>query len=29
MVNVLKSGYYEFLSGSDNVDWYVEEILKN
>ena len=26
--NVLKSGYYEYPSGYDNIDWYVNEVIK-
>ena len=28
MEYVLKSGYYESLSGYDNLDWFVNEVIK-
>ena len=28
MVNVLKSGYYESHLGYDNVEWFVDEVIK-
>ena len=28
MEDVLKSGYYEFLLGYNNVEWFVDEVIK-
>ena len=28
MENVLQSGYYESLLGNNNVDWFVDEVIK-
>ena len=28
LVDVLKSGYYESLLGYDNVEWFVDEVIK-